>query len=60
MAALVGDLGERPLEAGVGVVGAGGAEALTTRWEVRWTPATEAVLSAVGVHGVTPAQAAEG
>ncbi|MFC9060482.1 DUF5682 family protein [Streptomyces sp. NPDC057074] len=43
-----------------GVVGAGGAEALTTRWEVRWTPATEAVLSAVGVHGVTPAQAAEG
>ncbi|MFD5800594.1 vWA domain-containing protein [Streptomyces sp. NPDC127020] len=42
------------------VVGAGGAEALTTRWEVRWTPATEAVLSAVGVHGVTPAQAAEG
>ncbi|MFD4262053.1 DUF5682 family protein [Streptomyces sp. NPDC058534] len=43
-----------------GVVGAGGAEALTTRWEVRWTPATEAMLSAVGVHGVTPAQAAEG
>ncbi|MFG2325877.1 DUF5682 family protein [Streptomyces sp. NPDC048568] len=43
-----------------GVVGAGGAEALTTRWEMRWTPATEAMLSAVGVHGVTPAQAAEG
>ena len=43
-----------------GVVGTGGAEPLTTRWEVRWTPATEAVLSAVGVHGVTPAQAAEG
>ncbi|MBQ0962239.1 VWA domain-containing protein [Streptomyces sp. RK23] len=43
-----------------GVVGAGGAETLTTRWEVRWTPATEAMLSAVGVHGVTPAQAAEG
>ncbi|MFE6354311.1 DUF5682 family protein [Streptomyces rochei] len=42
------------------VVGAGGTEALTTRWEVRWTPATEAVLSAVGTHGVTPAQAAEG
>ncbi|MGX1031970.1 vWA domain-containing protein [Streptomyces sp. SAI-097] len=42
------------------VVGAGGAETLTTRWEVRWTPATEAMLSAVGVHGVTPAQAAEG
>ncbi|MFJ6072146.1 DUF5682 family protein [Streptomyces sp. NPDC093065] len=43
-----------------GVVGAGGAETLTTRWEVRWTPATEAMLWAVGVHGVTPAQAAEG
>ncbi|MFF4472543.1 DUF5682 family protein [Streptomyces sp. NPDC001599] len=43
-----------------GVVGAGGAETLTTRWEVRWTPATAAMLSAVGVHGVTPAQAAEG
>ncbi|MFJ6692898.1 DUF5682 family protein [Streptomyces sp. NPDC091294] len=42
------------------VAGAGGAETLTTRWEVRWTPATEAMLSAVGVHGVTPAQAAEG
>ncbi|MCG8968170.1 DUF5682 family protein [Streptomyces sp. CL12-4] len=42
------------------VVGAGGAEALTTRWEVRWTPATEAMLSAAGVRGVTPAQAAEG
>ncbi|WP_416475727.1 vWA domain-containing protein [Streptomyces sp. LKA04] len=43
-----------------GVIGTGGAEALTSRWEVRWTPATEAMLSAVGVHGVTPAQAAEG
>ncbi|MFF8035502.1 DUF5682 family protein [Streptomyces sp. NPDC016626] len=42
------------------VVGAGGAEALTTRWEVRWTPATAAVLTAAGVRGVTPAQAAEG
>ncbi|NEC77650.1 DUF5682 family protein, partial [Streptomyces rochei] len=42
------------------VAGAGGTVALTTRWEVRWTPATEAVLSAVGTHGVTPAQAAEG
>ncbi|MFD5647963.1 DUF5682 family protein [Streptomyces sp. NPDC127039] len=41
-------------------VGAGGAEALTTRWEVRWTPAAAAMLSAVGVHGVTSAQAAEG
>ncbi|MGC9497229.1 DUF5682 family protein [Streptomyces sp. WG7] len=42
------------------VVGAGGAQTLTTRWEVRWTPGTEAMLSAVGVRGVTPAQAAEG
>ncbi|WP_240661383.1 MULTISPECIES: vWA domain-containing protein [unclassified Streptomyces] len=42
------------------VVGAGGAEALTTRWEVRWTPATAAMLTAAGVRGVTPGQAAEG
>ncbi|SEQ90073.1 vWA domain-containing protein [Streptomyces radiopugnans] len=42
------------------VVGAGGAEALTSRWEVRWTPATDAMLTAAGVRGVTPAQAAEG
>ncbi|MFI8950365.1 DUF5682 family protein [Streptomyces sp. NPDC053750] len=42
------------------VVGAGGTQALTTRWEVRWTPATEAMLSAAGVRGVTPSQAAEG
>ncbi|MBV7698348.1 DUF5682 family protein [Streptomyces sp. TRM70350] len=42
------------------VVGAAGAEALTSRWEVRWTPATAAMLTAAGVRGVTPAQAAEG
>ncbi|MGW1541950.1 vWA domain-containing protein [Streptomyces sp. NPDC002309] len=42
------------------VVGAGGAEALTSRWEVRWTPATAAMLTAAGVRGVTPAQTAEG
>ncbi|MCQ9134940.1 DUF5682 family protein [Streptomyces hilarionis] len=42
------------------VVGAGGAEALTSRWEARWTPATAAVLTAAGARGVTPAQAAEG
>ncbi|CAL9642855.1 vWA domain-containing protein [Streptomyces sp. enrichment culture] len=42
------------------VAGAGGAEALTSRWEVRWTPATAAMLNAAGVRGVTPAQAAEG
>ncbi|MET9559789.1 vWA domain-containing protein [Streptomyces tauricus] len=41
-------------------VGAGGTEALTSRWEVRWTPATAAMLTAAGVRGVTPAQAAEG
>ncbi|MEU4096517.1 DUF5682 family protein [Streptomyces sp. NPDC026673] len=42
------------------VTGAAGTEGLTTRWEVRWTPATAAMLSAAGVRGVTPAQAAEG
>ncbi|MEU6813938.1 DUF5682 family protein [Streptomyces sp. NPDC046860] len=42
------------------VSGAGGTEALTSRWEVRWTPATAAMLTAAGVRGVTPAQAAEG
>ncbi|MFF3500435.1 DUF5682 family protein [Streptomyces sp. NPDC003247] len=42
------------------VTGAGGAEALTSRWEVRWTPATAAMLTAAAVRGVTPAQAAEG
>ncbi|MEV0184795.1 DUF5682 family protein [Streptomyces sp. NPDC050625] len=42
------------------VVGAGGAEALTSRWEVRWTPATAAMLTTAGIRGVTPAQAAEG
>ncbi|MGY4737909.1 vWA domain-containing protein [Streptomyces sp. ATMOS53] len=42
------------------VVGAGGAEALTSRWEVRWTPATAAMLTAAGMRGVTAAQAAEG
>ncbi len=42
------------------VAGAGGAEALTSRWEVRWTPATAAMLNAAGLRGVTPAQAAEG
>ncbi|MFF6801864.1 DUF5682 family protein [Streptomyces sp. NPDC012616] len=42
------------------VVGAGGAQALTSRWDVRWTPATAAMLTAAGVRGVTAAQAAEG
>ncbi|MFJ6540402.1 DUF5682 family protein [Streptomyces sp. NPDC091385] len=39
---------------------AGGGEALTSRWELRWTPATAAMLNAAGVRGVTSAQAAEG
>ncbi|MFE0673069.1 DUF5682 family protein [Streptomyces sp. NPDC058867] len=42
------------------VTGAGGAEALTSRWTVHWTPATAAMLTAAGVRGVTAAQAAEG
>ncbi|MFE3166360.1 DUF5682 family protein [Streptomyces sp. NPDC059224] len=42
------------------VTGTGGAEALTSRWEVRWTPATAAMLTAAGVRGVTLVQAAEG
>ncbi|GHF38723.1 hypothetical protein GCM10018783_04010 [Streptomyces griseosporeus] len=42
------------------VVGAGGADAITSRWEVRWTPATAAMLTTAGVRGVTLAQAAEG
>ncbi|MFE2294732.1 DUF5682 family protein [Streptomyces sp. NPDC059452] len=43
-----------------GVSGAAGTEGLTTRWQVRWTPATAAMLTAAGDRGVTPAQAAEG
>ncbi|MFD8052862.1 DUF5682 family protein [Streptomyces parvus] len=42
------------------VTGAAGGEGLTTRWHVRWTPATAAMLTAAGARGVTPAQAAEG
>lgn len=42
------------------VTGAAGSEGLTTRWRVRWTPATAAMLTAAGARGVTPAQAAEG
>lgn len=43
-----------------GVTGAAGTEGLTTRWQVRWTPATAAMLTAAGARGVTPAQASEG
>ncbi|WP_168220627.1 DUF5682 family protein [Streptomyces sp. RFCAC02] len=42
------------------VTGPGGTEALTTRWQIRWTPATEAMLTVASVRGVTAAQAAEG
>ncbi|MEV5956068.1 DUF5682 family protein [Streptomyces sp. NPDC051987] len=42
------------------VTGTGGADALTSRWEVRWTPATAAMLTAAGIRGVTLVQAAEG
>ncbi|MFK0287844.1 DUF5682 family protein [Streptomyces sp. NPDC090499] len=42
------------------VTGTGGADPLTSRWEVRWTPATAAMLTAAGVRGVTLGQAAEG
>ncbi|MEU3462599.1 DUF5682 family protein [Streptomyces sp. NPDC006733] len=49
-----------PYAEATAVTGAGGSDAVTTRWEVRWTPATAAMLAAAGVRGVTPAQAAEG
>lgn len=44
----------------VAVDGAGGADALTTRWTVQWVPGTEAMLELAGIRGVTLAQAAEG
>lgn len=44
----------------VSVVGTGGADAVTTRWRVRWTPSVAALLDAAGARGVTPEQAAEG
>ncbi|MDF9811355.1 DUF5682 family protein [Streptomyces sp. SPB162] len=49
-----------PYAAATAVTGAGGGDAVTTRWEVRWTPATAAMLAAAGIRGVTPGQAAEG
>ncbi|MET9804491.1 DUF5682 family protein, partial [Streptomyces sp. NPDC006368] len=42
------------------VAGVGGADALTTRWTVAWTPSTAAMLDVTGVHGVTLEQAAAG
>lgn len=49
-----------PYASPTAVTGAGGSDAVTTRWEVRWTPATAAMLAAAGTRGVTPGQAAEG
>ncbi|MFE9096821.1 DUF5682 family protein [Streptomyces sp. NPDC007264] len=43
-----------------GVTGVGESSALTTRWAVRWTPSTAAMLDVAGVHGVTLEQAATG
>ncbi|WP_033824815.1 DUF5682 family protein, partial [Kitasatospora sp. MBT63] len=40
--------------------GAGGTEAIGSRWRVRWTPAVQAMLAVAGSRGVTAAQAAEG
>lgn len=40
--------------------GIGGADTLTLRWRVQWTPATEAMLELAGMRGVTLAQAARG
>ncbi|MET9427516.1 DUF5682 family protein [Streptomyces sp. NPDC003036] len=42
------------------VAGVGGADALTTRWTVAWSPSTAAMLDVAGVHGVTLEQAAAG
>ncbi|GAA1240088.1 DUF5682 family protein [Kitasatospora nipponensis] len=42
------------------VAGAGGGEALGSRWRVRWSPAVAAMLGVAGLRGVTLAQAAEG
>jgi Mg-chelatase subunit ChlD len=42
------------------VVGVGGADAVTTVWQVRWSPTTDAAIAVAGLYGVTLAQAAEG
>ncbi|MFG2693127.1 DUF5682 family protein, partial [Kitasatospora sp. NPDC048407] len=44
----------------VAVTGAGGADAVGSRWRVQWTPAVAAMLTVAGVRGVTPGQAADG
>ncbi|BCJ73946.1 hypothetical protein CS0771_34900 [Catellatospora sp. IY07-71] len=40
--------------------GAGGVDAITTRWRLQWTPHTEAGVEVAGLRGVTLEQAAEG
>lgn len=42
------------------VAGAGGSEALGTRWKVAWSPQTSASLELAGLAGVTLVQAARG
>ncbi|HHV22828.1 MAG TPA: VWA domain-containing protein, partial [Propionibacterium sp.] len=42
----------------LGIVGVGGAQAVTSGWRVRHTAATDATLAAAGLRGVTVAQAA--
>ncbi|MEU8080488.1 DUF5682 family protein [Catellatospora citrea] len=40
--------------------GAGGVDAITTRWRLQWTPHTEAGIEVAGLRGVTLEQATEG
>ncbi|MGW4380616.1 DUF5682 family protein [Kitasatospora sp. NPDC004531] len=49
-----------PYGESLAVTGAGGTDAVGSRWRVRWTPAVAAMLTVAGMRGVTPAQAAEG
>ncbi|KXK58761.1 hypothetical protein AWW66_27945 [Micromonospora rosaria] len=44
----------------IAVAGTGDGAALTTRWQVAWTPSVAARLDLVGVRGVTAASAAAG
>lgn len=44
----------------VATEGIGPADAITTQWDARWTPATAAILPVAGIWGVTLAQAAAG
>ncbi|MEV8512219.1 DUF5682 family protein [Dactylosporangium sp. NPDC051484] len=49
-----------PYAENTAVEGTAGVDALTTRWNIEWTPGTEAMLDVAGIRGVTLAQAAEG